>query len=80
MGLYRRRIRLDPSGERQMQYVKEILQHHGIIYLLNTENVSKGSLKIKENTVVKTNLKLNTTDVMVILQNILRLTLTSMTK
>lgn len=80
MGLYRRRIRLDPSGERQTQYVKEILQQHDIIYLCDTENVSKGTTKIKEDIVVKINSKLNTADVMVILQNILRLTLTSMTK
>lgn len=72
MGLYRRRIRLDPSGERQTQYVKEILQQLGVIYLYSTEHVSKVTLKIKEDTVVQINLKLNTADVMVILQNILR--------
>lgn len=72
MGLYRRRIRLDPSGERQTQHVKEILQQLGIISLYSSENISKDTLKIKEYTVVEINLKLNTADVMVILQNILR--------
>lgn len=72
MDLYRRRIRLDPSGERQTQYVKEILQQLDTIYLNNAEYVSKNTLKIKEDTVVEVNSKLNTADVMVILQNILR--------
>lgn len=47
MGLYRRRIRLDPSGERQTQYVKEILQELDIPSFKNTENVSKDTLKTK---------------------------------
>lgn len=80
MGLYRRRIRLDPSGERQTQYVKEILQQLDIPFLNNTENVSTDTLKAKDETVVEINAKLSTTHVMVILQNILRPTLTPMTE